>query len=336
MVFDGDLVLVVDNKTMMRGVPTNGIPVIDIEDKITILAEENTPDNLLKLILRNFNSLIGEASNASTTFHSIKANTPEQAKRYQDYIATLSIVTGKSIDYAKTGVLFNIPRHIAKYAKPLPYFMKYRSDYYKGLKKFRNNNCNMNMMCRAIERWENVVLREKLPNDLRYQTDRNISFVGRGKKFDHAIMINSNIAYEVEEYSQIEQVFLDFCSNIAELSKEQYRLRHYSQYKEWAEDNFPMMKKEDAVWYTVDWQYYYNSYRLACRRIVPDTEKLANIVVDLVYRKHKNKNRNFLWIVASEGVLQNLQQRQVSLPKHDDDGEIEILGRKYRMEAIDA
>jgi hypothetical protein len=333
-VFDGDLVLVVDNKTMMSGVSRDGVPVIDVDDKATVLAEAHTKDAVLALILRNFNSLIGEASNAATTFHSIKANTPEQAKRYQDYIATLSIVTGKSIDFAKTGVMFNIPRHIAKYAKPLPYFMKYRSDYYQGLKKFRNNNCNMNMLCRTIERWEKIVLRNKLPNDARYHTERNISFVGRGKRFDHTIMQNLDIAYTVDEYSQIEKLFLDFCSNIAELAQEQYRLRHYTEYKAWIEDNFPTMKKEDATWYTVDWQYYYNSYRLACRHICPEPEKLANIVVDLVYRKHKNKNRNFLWIVASEGVLINLQQCQVSLPKLDDEGEIDILGKKYKMEVV--
>jgi len=333
IVFDGDLVLVVDNEIMKSGVRRNIPFVVDIEDKVTALAEPYTQQNVLQLVLRNFNSLIGEASNAATTYHSIKAKTPEQAKRYQDYIDTLSVVTGKSIDFAKTGVMFNIPRHIAKYAKPLPYFMKYRSDYYKGLHKFRNNNSNMNMMCRMMERWEKVVLRERLPNDLRYHEDRNIAFVGRGKRFDPSVML-SDLPYTVDEYSQIEKVYLDFCENVAELSKEQYRIRNYTQYKSWVNDNFPTMKKEDAVWYTVDWEYYYNSYRMACRQIVKDPQVLANIVVDLAYRKYKSKNKNFVWIVASEGVLLNIEQQPLLLPVEDEAGEIVILGKKYKMEVV--
>lgn len=334
MVFDGDLVLVVDEPIMMNGVHRNISPIIDIDDKATVLAEEYIPNNVLKVILRNFTSLIGEASNASTTFHSIKAHTPEQQQRYDDYIDTLSIVTGKSIDFAKTGVLFNIPRHIAKYAKPLPYFMKYRSPYYRGLKKFRNNNCNMNLLCRNIERWEKVVMHDRLPNDLRSQTERNISFVGRGKKFNPDIMTDSTLPFTVDDYSKVEKVFLDFCQNIAELSKEQYRLHNYSKYKSWVEDTFPTMTKEDAQWYNVDWEYYYNSYRLLCRKIVPDQRILANICVDLVYRKYKSKNKNFLWIVASEGLLQNITGEDLYLPIEDESSDIRILGKRYHMEEV--
>lgn len=336
MVFDGDLVLVVDEPTMLNGVHKDIPYVIDVDDKITVLSEEDTPENLLKLVLRNFNSLIGEASNAATTFHSIEAKTPEQAQKYLDYIDTLSVVTGKSIDMVKTGILFPIPRHIAKYAKPLPYFMKYRSPYYKNLKKWRNNNSNMNMMCRSIERWEKVLKYNKVPNDS--EDFRLQSFVGRAKKFDYTIMIDDNLAYTVEEYGQIENIYLDFCSNIAELSKEQYRLRNYNKYKSWIEDTFPTMTKEDAHWYTVDWQFYYNSYRLACKKVVKDPKVLTNIVVDLCYRKYKSKSRNFLWIVASEGLMENLDgvaSLPTYLPIQDDtSGDIAILGKKYRLEKI--
>lgn len=329
--FDGDLVLVVDEPTMMAGVERDVPFVMDVEDKITALSEEFTQTNLLNLTLRNFNSLIGEASNAATTYHNIIAKSPEQQQKYLDYIDTLSVVTGKSIDAVKTGVVFNIPRHIAKYAKPLPYFMKYRSNYYKGLKKFRHSNSNMNLLCYNIERWEKVVMYNKLPKDPKFHKDRNISFVGRGKKFDHSVMVCHDKPYTIEEYGKIEKVFLDFSLNMQELAKEQYRLRNYDKYKDWIEDNFPTMKKDDAQWYTVDWDYYYNSYRLLCKHIVQDPQVLANIVVDLAYRKYKSKNKNFLWVVASEGILKNLVQQPVYLPKHDEgEGYINILGKLYK------
>ncbi|MGF6375083.1 hypothetical protein M2140_000117 [Clostridiales Family XIII bacterium PM5-7] len=47
---------------MMRGVDRDAPVVMDIEDKITALAEEDTIDNRVNLVLRTINSLIGETS----------------------------------------------------------------------------------------------------------------------------------------------------------------------------------------------------------------------------------------------------------------------------------
>lgn len=60
--YDGDLILLIDNKTMMEGVDRNTPIVLDIEDKITAMAEEDTPENRAALVLRTINSLIGETS----------------------------------------------------------------------------------------------------------------------------------------------------------------------------------------------------------------------------------------------------------------------------------
>ena len=67
----------------------------------------------------------------------------------------------KNIDYAKTGVMYNIPRYIAKYAKPVPYFMKYRSDYYAKMKKFSVAKSNMNRLAKDIESWQKAEIRFK-------------------------------------------------------------------------------------------------------------------------------------------------------------------------------
>lgn len=47
---------------MMRGVDRNAPVVLDMEDKITALAEADTPENRVALVLRTINSLIGETS----------------------------------------------------------------------------------------------------------------------------------------------------------------------------------------------------------------------------------------------------------------------------------
>lgn len=62
----GDLVLVLNEPLMKKGVHTDKGIVIDIEDKITSLAEEDNMEHRLALIKRTMNSLIGETSNCAT------------------------------------------------------------------------------------------------------------------------------------------------------------------------------------------------------------------------------------------------------------------------------
>ena len=57
--------------------------------------------------------------------------------------------------------MYNIPRYIAKYAKPVPYFMKYRSEYYAKMKKFSVAKSNMNRLAKDIESWQKAEIRFK-------------------------------------------------------------------------------------------------------------------------------------------------------------------------------
>lgn len=96
--FDGDLVLVNDNKTMLKGVDRNAKIVIDVEDKITAIAETDIAENRIKCILRTTKSMIGEFSNYASAYHNRIPSTEEQKQRYTDYIDIISVITGKSID----------------------------------------------------------------------------------------------------------------------------------------------------------------------------------------------------------------------------------------------
>ncbi len=83
---------------MMQGVHRDIPIVIDIEDKVTVLEEEDIPENKSKAILRGENSLIGETSNCATTYHNKMPKTPEQKQKYESYIDLLSVINGKAID----------------------------------------------------------------------------------------------------------------------------------------------------------------------------------------------------------------------------------------------
>lgn len=297
--FDGDLVLLIDNALMMSGVHSDIPVVIDIDDKVTVEPEEDTKENKLKIILRTMNSLIGETSNCATAYHNKTPKTEEQKRKYAAYIDLLSVINGKSIDYAKTGVLFQIPRNIAKYGRPLPYFMKYRGPYYSKLKKLSRSNSNMNRLCWELERWE-----------------RGIRWQRKYTDFDYTIMMNREIPENTEMFQAVEEIFLDFCKEMYGLAKEQRNIR----------------SETDA--FDIDWAYYYDKYKRRCQEVCPDVCRLANICVRLCYEKYPQKNRKFIWVAAGDGIVENIQQVKLPLPIRDDNGTITYLGNHYRLEEL--
>lgn len=303
--------MVIDNPLMMEGVDRYAPVVLDIEDKITALAEEDTAENRAALVLRTINSLIGETSNCSSCYHNKQPKSLEIKKKYESYIDLLSIINGKAIDYAKTGVLYNIPKHIAKYSKPLPYFMKYASDYYRTLKTFSNSNSNMNRLCKDLEKW----------------CDKHRYSAGSRKvKFDYTIMLDKTLPVDEEKQLKINEVYLDFCKSMQELQKDQSYVRKYGD---------SSLSKYDSSNFTINWGYYYEEYRKRCQEICPDIKQLANMAVRACYEYCPQKNNSkFIWRVAGEGIVANIAQVPILLPIRDENGEYEYLGQRYSMKLI--
>lgn len=93
--YDGDLSLVLNNETMMKGVDRNASIVIDVEDKVTALKEEYNMQNRTNCIIRSLRSSIGEISNYASAYHNKAPRTDEQKARYESYVDLLSVVNGK-------------------------------------------------------------------------------------------------------------------------------------------------------------------------------------------------------------------------------------------------
>lgn len=297
----GDLILVVDNDIIKKGVDINAPIVIDIDDKITTIKEKDTKENRYKAIMRGKNSLIGETSNCATTYHNKTPRSIEQRKKYESYIDLLSVINGKAIDAAKTGVIFNIPRHIAKYGKPLPYFMKYASNYYKGLKTFSKSQSNLNRLCFELEKW-----------------DKTVRFKRTYRDFDYKIMIDSSIPINKDKLIQIDRIYMDYCKEVAQLGRDQAEIR-----------------KTECKDFVINWNFYYQKYKERCRSVCSNEKELANYSVILCYERYKNKNKKFMWVVAENGILQNIKQEIFMLPTRDANGEYEYLGKKYSFKEYD-
>lgn len=308
---DGDLVLVIDNDIMKRGVDRTVPIVIDVDDKITAKAEEDNKENRLELMKRTMKSLIGEYSNYASAYHNKCPSSEEQREKYRKMIDTISVVVGKSIDYAKTGVLFLMPSYIAKYGRPLPYFMKYRSEYY-ARQELSKANSNMNRLAFDLEKWE-----------------RNVKWKYDFKDFDYTIMLSGK-EINKEKFAAVEKIYVEFCREMQELSKDQSRVRRYED-----EDIRAALTKYDAIHFTIDWNYYYQKYKDGCAAVCPDQSELADICVKLCYEKYPKRQAKFMWLVAGEGILENLKpDENALLPKRDDSGDGEYLGLKYSMAPI--
>lgn len=291
---DGDLVFVLDSDIIKSGIDRDAAIVMDVDDKVAVEEEADTPENSVKVTLRSMKNLIGEYSNYSSAYHNKVPKTPEQKQKYNNYVEVISVLTGKSIDYSKTGVLYPMPRNIAKFGRPLPYFMRYRSDYYKNLKLSRSCS-NMNRLCWELEKW-----------------DKRIRWKRTYKDFDYTIMIDYNHLADGNTFRKIEEVFLRFCDEIAQLRKDELSIQ-----KEFGID--------------IKWDYYYENYRNECEAICHNKKMLANVAVKLCYEKYPNKKKSFMWRIAGDGILQNLQQADILLPLRCDDGDYEYLGKRYAM-----
>lgn len=306
--FDGDLVLVLQNFTMMRGVHRDAPIVIDVEDKITAKMEPDNSEGRLALTMRTMKSLIGEYSNYSSAYHNKCPKTDEQRAIYEGYIDQISVLTGKAIDQAKTGVIFPMPRRIAKFGRPLPYFMKYRKPYY-AKQKLSKAHSNMNRLCYEVERWH---------KQIRWQ---------RCKKFDYTIMLDNTIDVPDDIFSVIRDIYKQYTVEMNSLMLEQKRVRAYQD-----EDIKVQLSRFNAKNYVIDWDVYYDKYRQLCREVCPDAKMLANIAVRLQYEVYPKSESRFMWVVAEKGILENIcQVEHLKLPQRDPFGEYCYLGRRYSM-----
>jgi hypothetical protein len=69
-----------------------------------------------------------------------------------------------------------------------------------------------------------------------------------------------------------------------------------------------------------------------CHKICPNSETLANLVVDLCYTSTKNKT--FAWDVAGEQIFNNVLKNNnniITYPIKGENGDIDFCGNKFSL-----
>lgn len=317
MDYDGDILFVLDEPTMIAGVHMDIPIVMDVDDKITIAPEEYNEHNICELILHNLDNRIGEYSNYATCYHNKMKKTEKTKNIHRDYIATLSVMTGKEIDAAKCGIRFQLPKQISKYARPLPYFMKFAGEYYQRLKQFNKYRSNMNGLCYDIERWENTKKTRKFIPD-----------------FDYHLMIDDSVEFNEETFAKIKEVYEDFNKTIRMLLLERSKCSDWEKNREWIKKYMGINKKE-ALAFDVNWNYYYAEYRKKLLSITKNKAEIVNCLVKLCYELYPKSSKKILWSVAGEWVVDNIKQVNEYVLVRDKHGDLSILGEHYRWEKAD-
>jgi len=70
-----------------------------------------------------------------------------------------------------------------------------------------------------------------------------------------------------------------------------------------------------------------------CSEACPDKKALCNIVLDICY--NRNSTRRFAWNMCGEQIIETLLEkndRMISVPVMDSDGDIEYCGNRFKVE----
>ena len=132
-------------------------------------------------------------------------------------------------------------------------------------------------------------------------------------EFDYSIL-KSGVEYTIEDYEAIKRLYDEYNDNMQLFLKG--TKKNDTQKEE--RDAFVTQMKEE--------------FSNSCYAICPDSEVLADIIVDVCYTT--NKNKSFAWEVAGEEIFYNVLKNNgytLNIPIKDDDGDIEFGGQRFSL-----
>ena len=131
--------------------------------------------------------------------------------------------------------------------------------------------------------------------------------------FDRSIL-KSDAQYCQKEYDEIAKLYDEYNKNMQLFLKKTAK-------------NDSLKEERDAFASQLA-----DEFSNACHCVCPNSEILANILVDVCYTTSKNKT--FAWVVAGEQIFKNVLKNNgyvMTYPVKDNDGDIEFCGKKFSL-----
>lgn len=132
-------------------------------------------------------------------------------------------------------------------------------------------------------------------------------------EFDSSVL-KSNVEYTEDEYNSVKQLYDEYNKNM-QLFLKQRKQNEFG---------------DDEVGFDVT--HLKDIFIDECAKVCPNTEVLANIVIDLCYTSSKNKT--FAWDVAGEQIFNNVLKNNgylIKYPIKDENGNIGFNGNKFSL-----
>jgi len=360
--FDSDANFCTDNKVLLDAFEYKTTLMCEQESSVKKKPEE---DDYVRSDINGFGDSIGSVTNKATNMISLREQfnkNSEEYKRLTYRISTMMNYQQNAIDRIKGVVARPVPKewlnarmfkieedddddiiqdkqinaNIAAEIKPWFFIYRYsqlKSELDKYMKAVKSN-CKI----RFGKSLDDLYASEN-------KTDEEESFIYHYEKYlpvSRAPGTMNRICWKIEDAFRSTDVLpnVEFDKSIlksdAEYSQEEYE-QVWNLYDEYNKGMQLFLKKQkqndfgdDEVGFDI--VHLKDIFADECSKICPNSEVLANIVVDLCYTS--NKNKTFAWDVAGEQIFNNVLKNNgyiMQYPVKDENGDIEFDGKTFSL-----
>jgi hypothetical protein len=298
---------------------------VNDDDKATAPSKDWNKDNVIDFILTSEDKT-GSITDINTIIENV-ANHEGDLQAYALPIAIMKDLQGKMIDASKSGLFDQV---VIPEVIKLKYHQKPRFMYYKDGRKYGKDYTVMSALDFLSERMKkykeyvNEVMKERVNRKIKSQNFENI----------YNLLMNPDLDGKAVQdvIDKLQQIYKEFIKENQKLSKERSEINPYS-----SDERYKKQRK------LVD-----NKFKELYIRVKDQAEKvcdcqslLATASVRMTYINTKsngqNDNYSFCWVVASDGILQNIKMHEdrekITITRVEDYGEscFDWLGEYYRV-----
>jgi len=299
---------------------------VNDEDKATAASEEWNTENVIDFILSSEDKT-GQITDIDTQIENV-ANAEGDLEKYALPIAIMKDLQGKMIDASKSGLFDQVvvPEIIQRRFNKRPQFM-----FYKDGNKYNKDESvesALDFLANRMEKFEDYVEKvmvDKTQHKIQSQNFQNLYNYLMNPELDGEIVQKT-----IDDLQEVYVHFIDRNRNLAILKG---NINPYS-----SDDKY---KREREI---VDQKFkeLYEKTKMESEEICNCPSLLASAAVRMTYINSKfnkqNENYSFCWIVASEGILQNIKihedKEKIYVVRANKSGQdvFEWLGEYYKTQ----
>ncbi|MEC1788619.1 hypothetical protein [Schinkia azotoformans] len=314
-----------NNKVTLEDLIIPSYVQVNDDDKATAPSKEWNKENVIQFILDSEDQT-GVITDYASTIANV-ANSEGDVSKYALPIAIMKDLQGKMIDASKSGLFDQvvIPEVIKRKFRGKPQFMYYKDG--KEYNKDYQSKSAIDFLAQEMTKFKEYV--EKVMQD---RTSAKI----KAHKFDNIVNLlqNKDLNQDaVEEMiKKLDALYTEFTNKNSKLAKEKRAINAYSSDEK---------AKRDRRLIDEKFKVLYKEIKEKAEKICNCPSLLATAAVKITYLLKYSDSRSFCWVIASEGILQNLKMNEdkqkvyIKRSKKQDKNTFEWLGEFYQVDIVE-